>query len=128
MNALLSKLKAFFKDSVDFSKIEKVHDVLNIPVTGLEIIPGDLDVLLKEFNIKTLGDLADYEGDLVIEGFSEEDTNLWIMYAEMIKYYSTAAISNKDKKIMFGKEGRKFIENNFDSEIIWKDLEKIYSR
>lgn len=101
MNALLSKLKAFFKDSVDFSKIEKVHDVLNIPVTGLEIIPGDLDVLLKEFNIKTLGDLADYEGDLVIEGFSEEDTNLWIMYAEMIKYYSTAAISNKDKKILF---------------------------
>ena len=95
------KLKPFFKSSFDFSKIEKIHDVLNIPVTQMEIIPTDLEPVFNEFKIKTLGDLAEFEGDLEIEGFSEEDTNLWIMYAEMIKYYATAAISNKDKKILF---------------------------
>ncbi len=95
------KLKPFFKSSVDFSKIEKVSDVLNIPVTQMEIIPSDLEPIFNELNIKTVGNLAEFEGDLEIEGFSDEDTNLWVMYAEMIKYYATAAISNKDKKILF---------------------------
>lgn len=64
-----------------------------------------------------------------IDSIIENITGLFIDHnpleiAEAIEYF----IQNKDKKIMFGKEGRKFIENNFDSEIIWKDLEKIYSR
>lgn len=64
-----------------------------------------------------------------IDSIIENITGLFIDHnpleiAEAIEYF----IQNEDKKIMFGKEGRKFIENNFDSEIIWKDLEKIYSR
>lgn len=64
-----------------------------------------------------------------IDSIIESKTGVFVDHdkeevALAIEYF----IKNEDQKKIFGEEGRKFVEENFASELIWKELEKIYSQ
>lgn len=63
-----------------------------------------------------------------IDSIIENKTGLFVGHssreiAEAITFF----INNEEKKRVFGENGRKFVETNFTSDIVWKELEKLYT-
>lgn len=63
-----------------------------------------------------------------IDSIIESRTGLFVSHdkkevALAIEYF----IKNEDQKKIFGDEGRKFVEKNFASEIIWNELDNVYN-
>ncbi len=109
---------------VDYKEIEYYYSIMDVfilpsyregfPTSVLEASAMELPIITTK---------ATGCRDSIIEN----KTGLFVNHdpieiANAIEYF----ILNEDKKNIFGKEGRKFVENNFNSEIIWKDIEKIY--
>lgn len=64
-----------------------------------------------------------------IDSIVEKETGLFVNHTieeivSALKYF----IENESQKRVFGSAGREFVKNNFASEIIWKEIEKIYQQ
>lgn len=62
-----------------------------------------------------------------IDSIIEKETGLFVNHAiEEVTLAFKYFIEHGDRKTIFGTAGREFVKKNFASEIIWKEIEKIY--
>ncbi|MHA1719947.1 MAG: ADP-ribosylation factor-like protein [Promethearchaeota archaeon] len=101
----LKKILPFFKEGVDFSKIKKPTDVLDLELKDLKDFDPNWEPFFEEVDedLKTIKDLAKSQDDLVIEGLNPDETRKLAIIAEMIFWHMTqiAEYGEKQKKIVF---------------------------
>ena len=62
-----------------------------------------------------------------IDSIIEEKTGVFVSHdPECLATAIETLYGDKDLCLRYGKNGRKFVEDNFEQHIIWKEIEKLY--
>ena len=62
-----------------------------------------------------------------IDSIIEEETGVFVSHdAGCLATAVEALYSDKYLRLQYGRNGRKFVEDNFEQHIIWKEIEKLY--
>lgn len=99
LKVLLEKLKPFFKENVDYSKITKITEILTWPIESLKDFHEEWkEYFNTEMEMTTIKDLADFKEPLEIEGFDPDELNKVAMISEMIFWKVTHLAQKGDQK------------------------------
>jgi GTPase SAR1 family protein len=101
----IEKLLPFFKEGVDFSKVAKPADIVNLEVKTLKAFNDDWVPFFEDLDLKTIKDLSQFNEPLTLEGLDPDETNKLAMIAEMIFWRVTQIAEKGDQKkkiVLFG--------------------------